>query len=250
MKKELTAESAVAYLKSAGQECPFCNSTELVPGQKVNIDEGCARQDVTCAGCGQEWTDSYHLGAMLHESGAFDLTDELPEAPPVAAKLSMEEKLKAFPRLVDSLKECLSALETPGDLTDTEMADVMEEAAYALRSIGEYKEEEAESAASVSQMILTQLGGRRFIAMTGAKDFVDSESEGYLSFRLPARFAKNGINRVTITLDPSDTYTIEAIKCSSGKDGVKEETIEKHERVYFDNLQMMFTAMTGLDTHL
>ncbi|WP_289394839.1 hypothetical protein [Pantoea stewartii] len=51
--------------------------------------------------------------------------------------------------------------------------------------------------------ILNQLGGNKFIAMTGAKNFVWLENGG-LIFKLPSNFACNGINLVKIELDPWD----------------------------------------------
>lgn len=62
---------------------------------------------------------------------------------------------------------------------------------------------------TVSKTILEQLGGRRFIAMTGARDLIGGTN--YLMFRLPRGLAKNGINKVKITLDWTDTYVVEAM---------------------------------------
>ncbi|WP_224962767.1 hypothetical protein [Geomonas subterranea] len=103
---------------------------------------------------------------------------------------------------------------------------------------------------TVAQTILDQLGGRRFTAMTGAKDFVGSEAEKSLTFRLPSNFANKGINRVKITLDWSDTYTVEAMKITKGRAGYITKAIEQRARVYAEDLQKVFTEMTGLDTHL
>ncbi|TSK07753.1 MAG: hypothetical protein FPO08_00110 [Geobacter sp.] len=103
---------------------------------------------------------------------------------------------------------------------------------------------------TVAQTILQQLGGGRFSAMTGAKDFLGSEAEGSLTFRLPSNFATNGINRVKITLDWTDTYTVEAMKITKGRKGLNVKAIEKRNLVYSDDLQRVFTEMTGLDTHL
>lgn len=102
----------------------------------------------------------------------------------------------------------------------------------------------------VAQTILAQLGGRRFTTMTGAKNFIGCEAEKTLSFRLPSNFAKNGINGVKITLDWTDTYTVEAMKITKGKIGYKVKTIEKRDQVYCEDLQKVFTEITGLDTHL
>ena len=68
-------------------------------------------------------------------------------------------------------------------------------------------------------------------------------------FSLPAGFAKDGINKIRITLDWTDTYTLEALKVSRGTE-LKFETIEKLDYVYANDLQEIFTRVTGLDTHL
>ena len=99
----------------------------------------------------------------------------------------------------------------------------------------------------IAQTILAQLGGRRFIAMTGASNLIGGEN--YLMFSLPTGFAKNGIDNVRITLDWTDTYIFEAFKVTRRPE-LKLETIEKLERVYAEDLQRIFTEVTGLDTHL
>lgn len=99
-----------------------------------------------------------------------------------------------------------------------------------------------------AQIILSQLGGNRFVVMTGARDFVGGED--YLMFRLPKGFAKNGINKIKITLDWTDTYIFEALKVSHRGAEFKSDVIERQEFVYFDGLQAVFTRITGLDTHL
>jgi len=57
-----------------------------------------------------------------------------------------------------------------------------------------------------AQQILSQLGGNRFIAMTGAKMF--TQDQNALNFRLPANFANQGINHVRIELNGNDLYDI------------------------------------------
>ena len=67
--------------------------------------------------------------------------------------------------------------------------------------------EEAESSPNdVAQTILQQLGGRMFIAMTGARHL--TSSEGGLAFKLPSNFATDGINHVIIRLNWRDTYDV------------------------------------------
>ena len=98
----------------------------------------------------------------------------------------------------------------------------------------------------IAETILQQIGGGKFKIMTGAKNFL-SHKEGALSFRIPSRFAKFGINYVKITLNASDTYDVEY-----GKVGAKckYDVITVSVNIYADMLQRDFTTVTGLDTHL
>lgn len=99
---------------------------------------------------------------------------------------------------------------------------------------------------SVAQTILQQLGGRRFVTMTDARDFVGGENS--LLFRLPERFAKDGINKVRISLGALDTYTMCFLKCNFSKHTF--QIVEEHSGLYFDQLKDVFTEVTGLDTSL
>lgn len=96
----------------------------------------------------------------------------------------------------------------------------------------------------VATQILEQLGGNRFVAMTGAKQFVGGERS--LQFSI-GRGATNKTNKVRVTLATDDTYTVEffnlrGVNCKPCGEPV--------ERVYADRLQAVFTEATGLDTHL
>ena len=97
----------------------------------------------------------------------------------------------------------------------------------------------------IAQTILNQLGGHKFIVMTGAKNFVAKENG--LTFRIPGKnFAKSNINHVEVILKGDDTYTILFSRIRAGKMiGVANEG-----GVYFDQLQAVFTEYTGLATHL
>jgi hypothetical protein len=98
---------------------------------------------------------------------------------------------------------------------------------------------------NIAKTILKQLGGNKFIAMTGAKNLIDLGNG--LSLKLPgAGFTKNGINYVKIILTPSDTYNIEFGKIR----GTTYKIINTINDAYFDQLQEIFTSETGLDTHL
>lgn len=94
---------------------------------------------------------------------------------------------------------------------------------------------------TVAKTILQQLGGNRFIAMTGAKQFVGDKDK--LIFKIPRA---NGITHVKITLNPLDYYEMEFIRVH----GMKTTVVKKVDMVYFDGLQQEFTEATGLYTHL
>lgn len=98
----------------------------------------------------------------------------------------------------------------------------------------------------VATIILSQLGGGKFIMMTGAKDLVDGGN--YLMFTLRRGTAKDGINKVRITLEPSDTYKVEFMKINYKTLDVK--TVKEYDDIYADQLVEIFESTTGLYTHL
>ena len=101
-------------------------------------------------------------------------------------------------------------------------------------------------AVTVASTILEQLGGRRFAAMTGVKSFCD-DGDG-LIFKVPNARAPNGkrVNYVHIKLNTSDLYDV--IFSSVTMKSLTQEA--RVEGVYAENLQEVFTANTGLHTHL
>jgi hypothetical protein len=99
-----------------------------------------------------------------------------------------------------------------------------------------------ESSMNVAQTILQQLGGRRFLAMTGAKFMVGDKQS--LMFALPK--CKDGINKVRVSLNASDTYDLDFFRLR----GTQVTQIARVEDVYNDQLQEIFTQYTGLDTSL
>ena len=94
----------------------------------------------------------------------------------------------------------------------------------------------------IEQETLRQLGGNKFIALTGAKNFV--AGDGVLAFRIPK--ASQGINAVRITLMPSDTYNLKFFRIY----GADMKLMAEADDIYNDQLQSIFTAKTGLYTHL
>jgi hypothetical protein len=97
---------------------------------------------------------------------------------------------------------------------------------------------------NIAHTILEQLGGNKFVAMTGAKNFGDVGNG--LAFQLNSRMTKNKCNAVKITLDPSDTYTVKFLKI--GKLELK--TVAEYSNIYCDVLQDLFKRETGLEVSL
>ena len=101
----------------------------------------------------------------------------------------------------------------------------------------------------IAETILEQLGGNKFIAMTGAKNFSFSAdpSDRYpaLSFRIGKN--RKRITRIKIMYDTVwDLYIM--IFYEIFKNEVK--STERIEDVSADQLQEFFTDRTGLLTHL
>jgi hypothetical protein len=92
----------------------------------------------------------------------------------------------------------------------------------------------------VAQTILEQLGGNRFIAMTGAKNLLSLDAEGGLQFRI-GRGATDGINCVRIELTSADLYTVKFYRVR----GVSCVLVSEFFDVYADMLRTMITAHTG-----
>lgn len=98
----------------------------------------------------------------------------------------------------------------------------------------------------VGKIILEQLGGNRFIAMTGAREFLGIPNG--LSFQLPGGGGrvKQGINNVQIILKGTDTYKM----FFSRRRGLSFKTVAFKDDIYCDQLQKQFTEVTGLYTSL
>lgn len=95
----------------------------------------------------------------------------------------------------------------------------------------------------IAGVILQQLGGRGFTAMTGARNYT-AISNG-LAFRLPARFASKGINSVRIVLTPMDVYSVEFWKIGPAPKFTR-HLVSSFDNVYNDNLRELFERETGL----
>lgn len=108
----------------------------------------------------------------------------------------------------------------------------------------------------IAETILHQLGGRCFIAMTGAYQFFTNGND--CVFRISGKNSSKA-NCIQIVYDKaSDTYIMRFIKISGGwfdskkmiYHEVKKETLKEYTDVYSDMLQDIFTAETHMYTHL
>lgn len=97
---------------------------------------------------------------------------------------------------------------------------------------------------SQANAILEQLGGNRFIAMTGAKHVVYGKSG--LVLKIGQRPA-NKATHLQITLDAgTDSYTVQFLAMR----GVAIRLISRHVQVAASELRRVFEEQTKLDTHL
>jgi hypothetical protein len=92
--------------------------------------------------------------------------------------------------------------------------------------------------------ILQQLGGNRFLAMTGAKNLIGGER--MLQFDMSSRLTRDKSNKMRITLSDLDLYTVETYRVRGLNCDVKSSV----DGVYADQLRKVFTSVTGLDTSL
>ena len=93
----------------------------------------------------------------------------------------------------------------------------------------------------IAETILSQIGGRRFITMTGAKNFVAIQQGLQLDLPKTPHFVKDGISRLHIVLTPADEYKITAYKIR----GMNVKEISVTDGVYCDQLEEVFTSLTG-----
>ena len=108
---------------------------------------------------------------------------------------------------------------------------------------------------AVAVNIYRQLGGDRFKVMTGASEFIGDNNT--LEMKLPKN--RSGANRLYITLNADDTYTMCFYKYTPVKFDMetfeiiresKREIIKTIDGVYADMLREIFEGVTGMYTML
>ena len=99
----------------------------------------------------------------------------------------------------------------------------------------------------IAKTILQQIGGRRFTAMTGSRDFIDMGN----GLRMSLARNKTSANRLDIIYDAgADLYNMRFYRKTFSKKTFecKTKDIAVHEGIYCDMLEEMFTMVTGLYT--
>lgn len=108
---------------------------------------------------------------------------------------------------------------------------------------------------TTTETILEQLGGNKFVVMTGSHHFV---SDGD-TLRMQLRRNRSAANRLSITLDRrTDTYIMRFYYYRPGRIDLKtgrliedvEREIVQYTGVYAGDLRRFFEDVTGLATHL
>ena len=129
---------------------------------------------------------------------------------------------------------------------------------------------------SIANTILSQFGGRQFVAMTGAKNLVALENS--LRFQIGRNGSK--ANVVKVILNGDDTYTMQFIKyrdfnpytilmryadkglsrdefnakvreaTEKAKAAAAPQVLKEYKGIYCDQLQELFTDYTKMNTRL
>ncbi len=113
---------------------------------------------------------------------------------------------------------------------------------------------------NAAEVILSQLGGREFVVVTGVKNLCTDNGDN-LKMTLPRN--QSGANRLEIKLDyATDTYDMRFFKYTAPKLKLSTKTltavqisekvkdIRSFSGVYCDQLQELFSLVTGLDTRM
>ena len=99
----------------------------------------------------------------------------------------------------------------------------------------------------VAKIILQQIGGSRFLTMTGSRDLINLGN----GLRMSLSRNKTSANRLEIIYDEgADLYNLRFYRQSFSKKTfeVKTKDIKKIDGVYCDMLEDIFTDVTGLYT--
>lgn len=111
---------------------------------------------------------------------------------------------------------------------------------------------------AIATIILQQLGGRQFTLMTGSSKYVygteelpdDSDAEQRTFLRMNLTSNPSGANRLYIYYNSDDTYSMKFCRETLVNAEVSESRVQEFSGVYCEDLQDIFTQVTGLYTTL
>lgn len=101
----------------------------------------------------------------------------------------------------------------------------------------------------IAATILRQIGGRRFVAMTGSHDFINLGN----GLRMSLSRNKTSANRLEIIYDEgADLYNMRFYRQSFIRKTFECQTkdIKTYEGVYWDMLEDIFSEVTGMHLYL
>ena len=102
-----------------------------------------------------------------------------------------------------------------------------------------------EECLQIASTIWEQMGANRFKAMTSAHSLFYINTGDMPGLQLDFKGSRKA-SRLRVLLTPMDEYNMVFYRRRNGE----WKEVEKHEGVYCDMLQELFTEFTGLDTHL
>ena len=165
--------------------------------------------------------DGVNIGSARSVQEAKSLIDMLTEGLPNPAKKTVSQKISQLTREGYPQKQAVAIAlseERAGKVKRNPISDI-------------------------ANIIYNQLGANRFAMMTGAKNFVAGDD--FLMFSIGKN--QSVYNKVRITLTPDDLYDLEFFKMNRLGDISK---TQKFEGVYAEQLQDLFTQVTGLYTSM
>lgn len=91
-------EAVKLYIAHQGQSCLFCGASDP-EGSSFDVSDGAARQEMFCASCENEWTDSYHLASVIHGGEVYEPPINMQEAESTLKKAVMDSLADLWMRL-------------------------------------------------------------------------------------------------------------------------------------------------------
>ena len=140
--------------------------------------------------------------------------------------------------------ENLEADKISDDLVDQFLDDLITYAMEAdpnLQESFEFVEEDVLEE-GVAETIMSQLGGSKFTAMTGAKALTHGKDNVHIT--IPKN--KSPANRLKITLNSKDLYNLDFAK----QKGLDYDVVKSFKDIDAENLRKVFTDYTGMKTSL